>query len=307
MKKTQLKGAAFLLLTAFIWGVAFVAQSVGMESVGGFTFSGVRMLLGATVLLPVIFIRDFFLVKKMSAEDLRRRKRDDRRTLVYGAILGVVFCLAANFQQFAFQYSEAGKIAFITAIYIFFVPLLGLFFKNKVPVLTWICVAVGFVGLYFLCIDGENLMAINLGDIFALICAFLFAIHILLIERFTAGIDGLKLSCVQFLVGGAISSVMMFIFEAPTWGAIVGAAAPILYAGILSCGLAYTLQIIGQKYTESATASLIMCMESVFAVVASAILLGERMSLRETLGCVIMFVAIMIPNVAAMVRENRKK
>ena len=307
MKKTQLKGAAFLLLTAFIWGVAFVAQSVGMESVGGFTFSGVRMLLGATVLLPVIFIRDFFLVKKMSAEDLRRRKRDDRRTLVYGAILGVVFCLAANFQQFAFQYSEAGKIAFITAIYIFFVPLLGLFFKNKVPVLTWICVAVGFVGLYFLCIDGENLMAVNLGDIFALICAFLFAIHILLIERFTAGIDGLKLSCVQFLVGGAISSVMMFIFEAPTWGAIVGAAAPILYAGILSCGLAYTLQIIGQKYTESATASLIMCMESVFAVVASAILLGERMSLRETLGCVIMFVAIMIPNVAAMVRENRKK
>ena len=149
-------------------------------------------------------------------------------------------------------------------------------------------------------------MAINLGDILALICAFLFAVHILLIERFAAGVDGLKLSCVQFLVGGAISSVMMFLFETPTWGAIVGAAAPILYAGILSCGLVYTLQIIGQKYTESATASLIMCMESVFAVVASAILLGERMSLRETLGCVIMFVAIIIPNVAAMVRENRK-
>ena len=306
MKKTQLKGAAFLLLTALIWGLAFVAQSVGMESVGGFTFSGVRMLLGAAVLLPVILIRDFLVGKKMSEDALRQRKRDDRKTFVYGAILGVVFVLAANFQQFAFNYSEAGKIAFITAIYIFFVPLIGLLFKNKVPVLTWICVAVGFVGLYFLCIDGENLMAINLGDIFALICAFLFAIHILLVERFAVGIDGLKLSCVQFLVGGAISLALMFIFEAPTWGSIIGAAVPILYAGILSCGLAYTLQIIGQKYTESATASLIMCMESVFAVIASAILLGERMSLRETLGCVIMFVAIIIPNVAAIIRENKK-
>ena len=306
MKKTQFKGAALLLLTAFIWGVAFVAQSVGMESVQAFTFSAVRMLMGAAALLPVIFIKDRITAKGMSGEQLCERRKNDKKTIVYGALLGVVFCLASNFQQHAFNYSDAGKIAFITAIYIFFVPLLGLFFKNKVTLLTWGCVAIGFVGLYFLCIDGQNLMSVNLGDIFALICAFWFAIHILLIEKFTVGTDGLKLSCVQFLVSGVLSSILMLIFETPSWSAIITAAVPLLYAGILSCGVAYTLQIIGQKYTESAMASLIMCMESVFAVVASSLLLHERMSTRETIGCIIMFVAIVIPNIVTIVREKRK-
>ena len=207
MKKTQFKGAALLLLTAFIWGVAFVAQSVGMESVQAFTFSAVRMLMGAAVLLPVILIKDRITAKGMSPEQLCERRKNDKKTVIYGALLGVVFCLASNFQQHAFNHSDAGKIAFITAIYIFFVPLLGLFFKNKVTLLTWGCVAIGFVGLYFLCIDGQNLMSVNLGDIFALICAFWFAIHILLIEKFTVGTDGLKLSCVQFLVSGILSSI----------------------------------------------------------------------------------------------------
>ena len=304
--KTQIKGAVFLLLTAFIWGVAFVAQSVGMESVGAFTFSAVRMLMGALVLLPVILIKDHITAKKMTREQLTERKQSDKKTLLYGALLGVVFCLASNFQQYAFHYSNTGKIAFITAIYIFFVPLLGLFFKNKVTLLTWLCVAIGFIGLYFLCIDKESMTALNLGDLLALACAFWFAIHILLIERFTAGSDGLKLSCVQFFVSGVLSSILMFIFESPSMDAILVAAVPLLYAGVMSCGIAYTLQIIGQKYTESAMASLIMCMESVFAVVAAAILLNERMSVRETVGCVIMFAAIILVQVPLPHRKKRE-
>lgn len=296
----------FLLLTAFIWGVAFVAQSVGMESVEAFTFGAVRTMMGVAALLPVILIRDRIASKKMTDEQLRERKLSNKKTLVYGSVLGVVFCLASSFQQQAFNYSDAGKIAFITAIYIFFVPLLRLFFKNKVSALMWGCVAIGFVGLYFLCIDGQNLTAINLGDVLSLVCAFFFAIHILLIEKFTVGTDGLKLSCVQFFVSGVISTTLMFLFESPSWSAILTAIVPLLYAGVLSCGVAYTLQIIGQKYTDSAMASLIMCMESVFAVLASSLLLHERMSTRETVGCIIMFAAILLPNLVAIVQQRKR-
>jgi drug/metabolite transporter (DMT)-like permease len=306
MKKTKIKGAVFLLLTAFIWGVAFVAQSVGMESVEAFTFGAVRTMMGVAALLPVILIKDHIASKKMTDKQLDERKLSNKKALVYGSLLGVVFCLASSLQQQAFNYSDAGKIAFITAIYIFFVPLLGLFFKNKVSALMWGCVAIGFVGLYFLCIDGQNLTAINLGDVLSLVCAFFFAIHILLIEKFTVGTDGLKLSCVQFFVSGVISTILMFLFESPSWSAILTAIVPLLYAGVLSCGVAYTLQIIGQKYTDSAMASLIMCMESVFAVLASSLLLHERMSTRETVGCIIMFAAILLPNLVAIVQQRKR-
>ena len=305
MERKQFKGAVLLLITALIWGVAFVAQTVGMESVGVFTFSGVRMLLGAVALLPVILIRDRITARNMTAEQITERRKNDKKTVQYGIILGVVFCVASNFQQYSLLYSAPGKVAFITAIYIFFVPLFGLFLKKRIPILTWICIALGLVGLYFLCMDGADFGAINFGDVLALICAIVFAVHILLIERFAPNADGLKLSCVQFLVGGAIGCVLMFIFEEPSWGAIFEAAIPLLYAGVMSCGIAYTLQIIGQKYTESAMASLIMCMESFFAVVASAILLSEVMSTRETIGCVIMFVAIALPNVYAMMQTRK--
>ena len=306
MKKTKIKGVIFLLLTAFIWGLAFVAQSVGMESVEAFTFGTVRTLMGVAALLPVILIKDHIASKKMTDKQLDERKLSNKKALVYGSLLGVVFCLASSLQQQAFNYSDAGKIAFITAIYIFFVPLLGLFFKNRVSALMWGCVAIGFVGLYFLCIDGSSMTSINLGDILALLCAFFFAIHILLIEKFTVGTDGLKLSCVQFFVSSVLSAILMFLFESPSWSAILAAIVPLLYAGVMSCGVAYTFQIIGQKYTDSAMASLIMCMESVFAVVASSIMLHERMSLRETAGCIIMFVAILLPNLVALIQQRKK-
>lgn len=296
--KTQFKGVIMLLLTAFVWGSSFVAQSVGMESIEAFTFNGIRTLMGAIVLVPVVLLRDRSAVKKMDAEALQKHKALNRKTLIYGSILGVFLCTASNFQQFAFNYSESGKIAFITALYMFFVPILGLILRKKVPVLTWICVAIGFIGLYFLCIDPNNFGAINFGDILTFICAIFFAVHILLIEKFAPDVDGVKLSCVQFFVSGTISCILMFIFESPDIGAIQTAIVPLLYSGVMSCGFAYTFQIIGQKYTEATVASLLMCMESVFGVLCGALILHETLTGREIAGCVIMFVAILISQVA---------
>lgn len=296
-----------LLLTALIWGSSFVAQSVGMEEVGAFTFNGIRTLMGAAVLLPFIIIRDGVSSKKMSAEQLIEKKSVDKKTLIYGVPLGIVFCAASNFQQFAFNYSSPGKIAFITALYMFFVPLFGIFLKKKVPALTWMCVVLGFIGLYFLCIDPSNIGAINKGDILSFICAVIFAVHILLIDKFAPHVDGIKLSCAQFAVSGIISCVLMFIFEAPEIVAIKSAMVPLLYSGIMSCGLAYTFQIVGQKYTEPTIASILMCMESVFAVLAAAVILHQLLTVREILGCVIMFAAIILAQLSEFITAAVKK
>ncbi len=303
----QWLGVGVLLLTALIWGSSFVAQSVGMESVEGFTFNGIRTMIGAFVLLLFILIRDMITGKGMSREQLAQRKTLDKKALIYGSILGLVFCVASNFQQFAFEYSTSGKIAFVTALYMFFVPLFGLVLKKRVPLLTWICVIFGFVGLYFLCMNPSDLGAINRGDVRAFICAIFYAVHILMVERFAPDVDGAKLSCVQFFVSGIISCVLMFLFENPQMDAILTAAVPILYAGILSCGLAYTFQIVGQKYTEATVASLIMCMESVFAVLTAALILHETMTGREIIGCVIMFAAIILSELSGLITSKWKK
>ena len=304
MQKTQFKGVFLLLLTAFIWGVAFVAQSEGMEHIDAFSFSGIRMVFGVCVLLPFIIVRDKMQNKKLP--DDKKIKLFDKKLLVCGGLLGVVFFFACNLQQFAFYYTGAGKIAFITALYMFFVPLFGLCFKKRVPWLTWVCVAFGFVGLWFLCIDPANLGGINVGDLLAMGCAVFFAVQILMIEKFAQQIDGVKLSCMQFLVAGTMSCICMFVFEKPDLASIGNAIVPLLYAGVMSCGIAYTLQIVGQKYTESTIASLIMCMESVFAVLASALLLNEVMTTREVIGCVVMFVAIILSQLSEMKFGNKK-
>ena len=294
MKKTKFKGVFMLLLTAFIWGSAFVAQSKGMDNVEAFTFNGLRTLLGALVLLPFILIRDSVANKKATEEERAKKKIADKKTIIYGGLIGVVFCAASNIQQLAFNYTTTGKIAFITALYMFFVPLIGLIFRKRVPWLTWICVICGFIGLYFLCIDPANDIGFNKGDLLALACAFFFAIHILLIEKYAPDLDGVKLSFVQFLVSGIITVILMFIFEKPEFEMIKKAAVPLLYAGIMSCGVAYTFQIIGQKYTEATVASLLLCMESVFAVICAVPILHESMNYREIIGCVIMFAAIIL-------------
>ena len=304
MQKTQFKGVALLLLTALIWGIAFVAQSAGMENVGAFTFSGVRTWMAVCVLLPFILIRDRLTARYKTKEQLAERKAENRRVLKYGVILGVVFCAAGNLQQFAFYDSTSGKIAFITALYMFFVPLIGALGGKRIPALTWLSVAAGFVGLYFLCIDPNNLGAVNRGDLLALGCSVLFAVHILLIERFACRVDGVKLSCAQFAVSAAISTVCMFLFEHPTLAAIRAAIVPLLYAGLMSSGLAYTFQIIGQKYTDSTVASLLMCMESVFGVLAGAVLLHERLSGREIFGCAVMFAAILLSQVSGILTDK---
>jgi len=296
MRRSSPKGVILLLLTALIWGISFVAQSVGSESLQPFSYNGIRTLMGSVVLLILIVISE--LIKNRNLKQLFSRK-----LLIQGTVLGIVFTFASNFQQFAFLYSSAGKIAFITALYMFFVPVIGIFLNKKVHPATWLCVIAAVFGLYLLSVKDGDFADINMGDLLALICAFFFAIHILFIDRFAAESDGVKLSCLQFAVAGIITIILMFIFEHPTPAAIEDASIPLLYSGIMSCGVAYTLQIVGQKYTSPVVASLLMCLESVFAVLSAALLLKEIPSAREGIGCVIMFTAI----IASQIIEFRTK
>ena len=246
--KTQLKGVLILLLTSMIWGASFVSQSVGSASVEPFTFMAIRTLMGATFLVPFILIRDRISAKKMTEQQISGRKANDKKTVIYGAIIGVFLAIATNLQQYAFNYSTAGKIALITAMYMFFVPIFGLFMKKRIPQLTWLCIAMGFVGLYCLCFKGGDDFSVNMGDVLTLICAVFFTCQILLIEKFSPECDGIKLSCAEFYTAGFISLVLMLIFDNPEWAGIKQAGLALLYSGIMSCGVAYTLQVVGQKY-----------------------------------------------------------
>lgn len=283
MRKTRPLGIIILLITAIIWGSSFVAQSIGMESIDAFTFTGIRTTLGMLFLLPFTLL-------------INKVFDFSRKTLRAGLILGVVFSLAQNFQQFAFYYSTSGKIAFITAFYMFFVPLFSvIFMKKKIAILTWVSIMMGLAGLFFLCIDPTDITAINFGDILALVCAVFYAVQIMLIDKYLGeGINGIQMSFMQFFVAAIISIAAMFIFEKPDLANIKTAAPSLLYSGIMSCGIAYTLQIVGQKYTSPVIASLLMCLESVFAVISAALILHEGMLPREIAGCIIMFSAIII-------------
>ena len=287
MRKTKLSGIICLLITAVIWGSSFVAQSIGMQSIDAFTFTGIRTFLGVFFLLPFTLIIN-------KGFDFRKK------TLRAGLILGIVFSFAQNFQQFAFYYSTSGKIAFITAFYMFFVPLFSvIFLKKKIAVLTWLSILLGLIGLFFLCINPSELTSINLGDILALICAVFYAVQIMLVDRFLDdGVNGIQLSFMQFAVAGTISVIAMFIFEHPDLGNIKTAAPSLLYSGIMSCGIAYTLQIVGQKNASPVVASLLMCLESVFAVITASIILHENMKPVEMAGCLIMFAAIILSQVS---------
>ena len=291
MKKQQipLKNSLLLLLTATIWGVAFVAQSVGMDYVGGFTFNMARSLIGSAVLLPVIW----FMGRNSSKKAEEAQGSSSRKDLLWGGLAcGILMCLASNFQQFGIKYTTVGKAGFITACYIVLVPILGLFLKKKCSPFIWLAVAMSVAGLYLLCItDG---FSIGKGDILVLICAVLFSFHILVIDYYSPKVDGVKLSCIQFLVCGILSGVPALIFEKPEMSAVLTAWQPILYAGVMSCGVAYTLQIIGQKNMNPTVASLILSLESCISVLAGWVILGQQLSAREIAGCVIMFVAIIL-------------
>ncbi|MCD7834147.1 MAG: DMT family transporter [Lachnospiraceae bacterium] len=292
MKKTSLRNPLLLLLTAAIWGAAFVAQSVGMDYVEPFTFNFARSIIGGIVLLPCIA----FLDGQKSRESVT-----DRRTLALGGVCcGAALFVASSLQQIGIQYTTVGKAGFITAMYIILVPVFGIFLKKKVGTKIWLCVLLAVAGLYLLCMTEG--FTISSSDLLMLLCAAVFAVHILVIDHFSPLTDGVRLSCIQFFVCGLLSGVGMLLFETPSLRLVLQAWLPIGYAGVLSCGVAYTLQIVAQKGMDPTIASLILSLESVFSVLFGWLLLGQSLTPRELSGCVLMFTAIIL----AQLPEKRK-
>ena len=298
MNKYTLRQSLLLLLTAAIWGVAFVAQSVGMDYVGPITFNTVRSLLGGIVLIPCIVLLKRINVGSKDTAGAEEHASGDsagqRKVLLTGGVAcGVLLCIASNLQQVGIMYTSVGKSGFITAMYIVLVPVLGIFLKKKAGIKIWCSVAIAVGGLYLLCMTDSG-FSIQKGDLLLLLGAVIFSFHILTVDYFSPKVDGVKMSCIQFFTCGILSMVCMFLFEQPQIGAILQAWIPIVYAGVLSCGVAYTLQIVGQKGMNPTVASLILSMESVISVIAGWLILHQKLSGRELLGCVLMFVAIIL-------------
>ena len=290
--KQQIKSSLILLLTATIWGVAFVAQSVGMEYIGPFTFNAIRCVLGGLVLIPVILV-----LKKKKEIGAENQEKEDKKTLWTGGIAcGVILCIASNLQQFGIMEASVGKSGFFTALYIVMIPVIGIFIGKRPGIKLWFCVALAVVGMYLLCMkDGS--FTIERADIMLLLCALAFSFHILVVDYFSPKVGGVKMSCIQFFVCGVLSAVGMLFTETPDISNIQAAWLPLLYAGLLSCGVGYTLQIVGQKGINPVIASLIMSLESVISALAGWVILGQVLSLKEILGCVLMFVAIIITQI----------
>ena len=290
--KQQIKSSLILLLTATIWGVAFVAQSVGMEYIGPFTFNAIRCVLGGMVLIPVILV-----LKKKKETGAENQEKEDKKTLWMGGIAcGVILCIASNLQQFGIMEASVGKSGFFTALYIVMIPVIGIFIGKRPEIKLWFCVALAVVGMYLLCMkDGS--FTIERADIMLLLCALAFSFHILVVDYFSPKVDGVKMSCIQFFVCGVLSAVGMLFTETPDISNIQAAWLPLLYAGLLSCGVGYTLQIVGQKGINPVIASLIMSLESVISALAGCVILGQVLSPKEILGCVLMFVAIIITQI----------
>ena len=310
-----------LLITAVIWGFSFVAQKAG-ATLEPFTYNGIRVMIGGLALIPVsmIFSRinngstggntdgstggntDGSAGGSTGALDTAsnaatRDAAEERRTLIKGGLVcGIILCIASNLQQFGIYFeTDAGKAGFITTLYIVIVPMLGVFLRKRVSLRMWFCVIVGAIGFFLLTIAGKgNGFTLEKGDFFVLLCAFVFSLHILAVDHFSPKCDGVKLSCLQFLVAGVISLTLMFIFESPKLPEIMDCWMPILYSGLCSSGIGYTLQILAQKDADPTTASLIMSLESVFAVLAGAMIFSERLTFIELMGCVVIFAAVII-------------
>lgn len=292
MNTKQIRNTLLLVLTALIWGCAFVAQSVGAEYVGPFTFMATRSWLAGVVLLPVIFTIDAQ-AKRSGKAPAAPRTREDKRTLLLGGLAcGCFLFLASTAQQIGVASTTTAKAGFITALYVIIVPIFTLFLGRRVSKKIWLCVAMGVVGLYLLCMVGS--LSLSSGDAMVLLCAFLFSGHIMVIDHFSPKTDGVRMSCIQFFVSAIIATVCMLLFEQPSWDAIQAAALPILYAGIMSSGVGYTLQIVAQKGLNPTIASLAMSLESVFSALAGWVLLSQGLSTREFCGCMLMFAAIIL-------------
>ncbi len=298
MNRKKMRSSFLLLLTAFIWGTAFVAQSVGMEYVGAFTFNMCRFLLGGAVLLPAVLlmVRRVRQTHPEGSPSAARRSRI-RDGIKGGLACGVVLFVASSFQQIGISMTTVGKSGFITALYIVLVPVCGVFMKKRIPRHVWLGVALATAGMYLLCVTES--FTINRGDMYLFFCALSFTVHILVIDRVSPRADGILISCVQFFTAGVLSAVLTFLFETPRLAAILFAVSPILYSGVLSCGVAYTLQVIAQKDTDPTVASLLMSLESVFSLLAGWVILHQRLSARELSGCALVFAAVILAQLPA--------
>ena len=293
----EVLGSFLLLITALIWGFAFVAQSKGMDSVGPFTFNSIRSFVGAVALLPVLIINRSRIFRVYAKGDVEITDPKKKRLVIISGIvaIGIIFFLATTSQQIGIGLTDSvGKAGFITALYIVLVPVAGIFLKKRPGIIVIICVIVSAIGLYLLCIPKGSSFTINSGDILLIACAFLFTAHIMLVDFFSPKMNGVLIAFCQLIAVGVLCGIGMLIFEKPTAGEIKEALLPILYAGVLSSGVGYTFQILGQKYVEPTRASLIMCLESVFSVLGGWLILHQSLSLRETIGCIIMFIAIIV-------------
>ncbi|MBR4234735.1 MAG: DMT family transporter [Clostridia bacterium] len=299
----RFKGELILLVTAVIWGTSFVAQSLGSDRVQVFTYSGVRNLIGALTL----FIAVMLMGRRRKAPD-----RAERRLLLRGgALCGALLFVAMNAQQYAIALPGAGgekaligKVAFLTALYIVLVPVLGLFFGRKTSLRVWICVLTATSGAYLLTVKG-GMGKVSLGDAFALLCSVMYAFQIIAVDAYAPKVDCIRLSMYQFAVCGALSMICAFIFEQPTLGAVYSAKWPLLYSGVMSSGVAYTLQMVGQKHTRPQIASLIMSLESVFSALSGYVFLGQSMTSVELAGCALMFAAVVLTQLPLPERASK--
>ncbi len=290
--KQSARYSAMLLLAALVWGVAFVAQSEGLNYVGTFTFNTCRFLLGGAVLIPCIYFLHGRKDSVWQTLSETEKKEQTRMGIIGGICCGCILCLASCLQQFGIGQTTVGKAGFITTLYIIIVPFMGLFLKRKIGMNIWISAVIAAVGMYFLCITES--FSIGAGDRLVLMCSVVFSVHILVIDHFSPKADGVVISCVQFFTAGVIAGVLMLLFDHPSISAILAAAVPILYAGVMSCGVGYTLQVVAQNGVDPTVASLLLSLESVFSVLAGWIILGQKLSGRELFGCALVFAAVIL-------------
>lgn len=288
-KRTQ--SNLLLLLTAFIWGSAFVAQKVG-GALGPFTYNGIRTLLGGLVLIPFVILTDHADAGWQNASS-EERKKQWKTVLTAGALCGLMHFIASSLQQVGIAYTTASKAGFITSLYAVIVPIISVFIGKRIRPIVWISCAVSVAGLYLISMKGGS-FTLQSGDLLILLCALFFALQILIIDHFSPKCSGVKLSCIQFLVSGTLGVIFMFILETPQPAVIMHYWFSIFYGGVFSTGIAYTLQIIGQKNTPATEASLILCLEAVFSALTGTVLLHELLSVREYIGCALIFSAVIL-------------
>lgn len=288
------RNCLLLLITAAIWGMAFVSQQAGMDYMGPLTFNGSRNIIGSIVLIPVI------LMIRGRVPKAERRPLPVKTTIIGGLACGAALTAASTLQQYGLTMTTVGKGGFITTLYIILTPIFGIFIGKKAPKAVWFCALLAVGGMYLLCVSNES-FSVSTGDLLVLASSAVFAVHILVIDHFSPLTDGVILSCIQFAVCGVISTIGAFIFEQPSWEQLISGAVPVLYAGVLSCGVGYTLQIVGQKGVDPTAAALILSLESVVATISGFIAYkigflktDQSMTLRQIAGCAVVFAAVIL-------------